>query len=80
MGNARGWLAYLVDLDDDDEDAELIFFCPACAAREFRRCCDNALGAEQRSGHGTNRRRSGPRCLAATRRHRLSGRVPEPPR
>ena len=26
MGNARGRLAYLVDLDDDDEDAELIFF------------------------------------------------------
>jgi predicted RNA-binding Zn-ribbon protein involved in translation (DUF1610 family) len=30
----RGWLGYLVDLDDDGED-EVLFFCPRCAEREF---------------------------------------------
>jgi hypothetical protein len=33
-GAARGWMAYLCDLDDDGED-EVVFYCPACAAREF---------------------------------------------
>jgi hypothetical protein len=33
-GDARGWQAHLVDLDDDDED-EVAFFCPSCAASEF---------------------------------------------
>jgi hypothetical protein len=32
----RGWEGHLVDLDDDGED-EVVFFCPACAAREFGR-------------------------------------------
>jgi hypothetical protein len=36
-GEARGWQGYLVDLDDDGED-EVVFYCPACAAREFDRC------------------------------------------
>jgi len=34
---ARGWLAYLVDLPDDEDEVELIAFCPMCAAREFGR-------------------------------------------
>ena len=33
-GDAKGWEAYLVDLDDDGQE-DVIFFCPACAAREF---------------------------------------------
>jgi hypothetical protein len=35
-GRASGWRGYLVDLDDDGRD-EVVFFCPACAAREFGR-------------------------------------------
>lgn len=31
---ARGWRAYLVDLDDDGQD-EAVFYCPVCAEREF---------------------------------------------
>lgn len=33
-GHARGWRAYLVDLDDDGKD-EIATFCPRCAEREF---------------------------------------------
>ena len=32
---ARGWQAHLVESDDNDDNDELVFFCPACAAREF---------------------------------------------
>lgn len=32
--SARGWQGRLVDLDDDGND-EVVFYCPACAAREF---------------------------------------------
>jgi hypothetical protein len=32
---ARGWQAHLVESDADDDEDELVFFCPACAAREF---------------------------------------------
>jgi len=32
-GVARGWRAYLCDLDDDGQD-EVLCFCPACAERE----------------------------------------------
>jgi hypothetical protein len=35
QGNARGWLAFLVDLDDDEDEPELTYFCPTCSAREF---------------------------------------------
>lgn len=31
---AVGWVAHLVDLDDDGLD-EVAFVCPRCAAREF---------------------------------------------
>ena len=31
---ARGWQGHIVDADDDG-DAEVVFFCPRCAAREF---------------------------------------------
>ena len=34
---APGWVALLgVDPDDEDAPAEVIAFCPVCAAREFR--------------------------------------------
>ena len=33
-GSARGWQAYLADLDDDGWD-EVVLFCPSCAYREF---------------------------------------------
>jgi hypothetical protein len=36
VGAAAGWQGHLVDLDDDGRD-EVVFFCPACAAREFGR-------------------------------------------
>jgi hypothetical protein len=32
-----GWLAFRVDLPDDDDPAEVIVFCPKCAAKEFGR-------------------------------------------
>jgi hypothetical protein len=32
--NARGWEGYLVDQDGDGKD-EVVFYCPACAAKEF---------------------------------------------
>jgi hypothetical protein len=32
---ARGWQAYLVEADLDDDEDEIVFYCPACAAREF---------------------------------------------
>jgi hypothetical protein len=33
---AEGWIALLGrDPDDDDAPAEVISFCPVCAAREF---------------------------------------------
>jgi hypothetical protein len=32
---ARGWQAHLVERDDEEEEDEVVFFCPACAAREF---------------------------------------------
>jgi len=31
---ARGWRAYVIDLDDDGED-EIVCYCPTCSAREF---------------------------------------------
>ena len=33
-GDARGWEALLVDLDDDGQ-VEMVFYCRACAAKEF---------------------------------------------
>lgn len=33
-GRAEGWEALLVDFDDDGE-AEIVIFCPACAEREL---------------------------------------------
>ena len=35
--SARGWLAFLVDLADDEEEPEVVIFCSACRAREFSR-------------------------------------------
>src|SRR5829696_1558054 len=35
--DARDWLAYLVDLPDEDEEPEVIFFCPRCTAAELGR-------------------------------------------
>ena len=32
---ARGWHAHLVESDHDQDEDEVVFFCPACAAREF---------------------------------------------
>ena len=32
---ARGWQAHLVESDDNEDEDEVVFFCPACAAREF---------------------------------------------
>jgi hypothetical protein len=32
--SARGWQAYLADIDDDGRD-EVVLFCPPCADREF---------------------------------------------
>jgi hypothetical protein len=37
VGSANAWQSYLVDLDDDDGQDEVVFFCPGCAAREFGR-------------------------------------------
>ena len=37
VGGAVGWTAVVVDLPDDDEDAPVLIFCPACALREFGR-------------------------------------------
>ena len=41
----RGWQALRVDLDDDGHD-EVVFYCPACAAREF--APDAAAGRQGR--------------------------------
>jgi hypothetical protein len=35
QGTARGWIAVLVDLPDDNEAPEVVIFCPSCAAEEF---------------------------------------------
>ena len=32
---ARGWQAHLVESDDNEDEDEVVFFCPACAVREF---------------------------------------------
>jgi hypothetical protein len=32
--SARGWQAYLADIDDDGRD-EVVLVCPSCADREF---------------------------------------------
>jgi hypothetical protein len=32
---ARRWQAHLLESDDNEDEDELVFFCPACAAREF---------------------------------------------
>jgi hypothetical protein len=32
---ARGWQAHLVARDDNEEEDEVVFFCPECATREF---------------------------------------------
>ena len=32
---AAGWRAYLTDELDEDEEAEMLMFCPGCARREF---------------------------------------------
>ena len=32
---ARGWQAHLVGSDADEDEDEVVYFCPACAAREF---------------------------------------------
>lgn len=35
--DAVGWVALLgLDPDDEDAHAEVVAFCPVCAAREFR--------------------------------------------
>jgi hypothetical protein len=33
--HAAGWIACLVDLDDDPDPPEVVFYCPECAKREF---------------------------------------------
>jgi hypothetical protein len=33
---ARGWLAFVADLPDDDEPPEFAAYCPPCADREIR--------------------------------------------
>jgi hypothetical protein len=33
-GIAKGWVALLIDLDDDSQD-EVVFYCPVCSEREF---------------------------------------------
>jgi hypothetical protein len=34
--SARGWRAYVVEVDDDgEEEDEVVFYCPRCAVREF---------------------------------------------
>jgi hypothetical protein len=33
--DAKGWRAYRDVGEDIDEDAEIVFYCPECAAREF---------------------------------------------
>ena len=35
-GGARGWLAFVVDLPDDDDPPEVATYCPPCADRELR--------------------------------------------
>lgn len=37
---AKGWRAFLVDLDDDGQD-EVVFYCPACSEREFAQSLDS---------------------------------------
>lgn len=34
VDEARGWRAYLADVDDDGQD-DVVLYCPACAAHEF---------------------------------------------
>jgi len=34
VGSARGWRAYLCDVDDDGEN-EVLCYCPRCAEQEF---------------------------------------------
>ena len=33
---AKGWLAFIVDLPDDDDPPEVTTYCPPCAHRELR--------------------------------------------
>jgi hypothetical protein len=30
-----GWIAFLVDLADDPDPPQVVFYCPDCAKREF---------------------------------------------
>lgn len=34
VASAKRWQAHLADLHDDGQD-EIVFYCPACADREF---------------------------------------------
>jgi hypothetical protein len=36
-GRARGWVAYRVDLPDNENEAAAIVFCPGCAVADFGR-------------------------------------------
>ena len=33
--SARGWRALRTDIPQEDDEAELAFYCPECAEREF---------------------------------------------
>jgi hypothetical protein len=33
--HAAGWIAFLVDLADDPDPPQVVFYCPDCAKREF---------------------------------------------
>jgi hypothetical protein len=35
VGAARGWRAYRVDLDEEDDEPAIALYCPACAEREL---------------------------------------------
>jgi len=59
-GRAEGWAALLVDLDDDGQ-AEVVFYNPSCAAREFH-CSGNS--ARTSTGSKLSPNSGPPRSLA----------------
>lgn len=49
-GNAAGWEAHVVDVDDDGQN-DLVFYCRVCAEREFH-CIDPAADEQSRDDVG----------------------------
>jgi hypothetical protein len=50
--HAIGWIAFRVDLPDDDDPPEVIVYCPDCAAREFGSGTDERESSSEAAFNG----------------------------